>query len=417
MNLKGSAKYVPYLYNRVKDMVLALVNSQIIPDRDTVQISCDSTGSNEDFTNSTVNFKVFYGGADTTNYWTITVFSETNCETNLSTNSVSITAIAAEEASYTVRATRAGYITIDKVIQVSKVKDGADGADGASTPDGETIVLDGSTNLKVANHIVYDDGIEYSDTLLIGAGEITNTTSSVPSTNNILIQSDNVSTAQFSGCDNIINIGSGTTMTRGLSAGAIVNSNGMVIGHGLTGKVNNDIDNFADNFLINGIKRYGSENLITNNAISIGVDPQSKLSDALAISYPKEGSAYSINDNNELYHTSRVSAVGTGSSVDIDLDISDLGVQSAGVAKITMDINGYNGSTNTDVYTEQVHLILFNDTAVVDYSDANKMYSNGSMATLSVTHSYIAGGTLRVNVTTTTESGLFFIHYAINSMG
>lgn len=128
----SSAKYVPYLYDRIKSIVLSFTNnSELLSNVDNILIPCDyPTGDNPIFTNSGNTFYVYYGGINQTSSWTIDVLTETNVTTSQVDNTISITAISADEGEYVVRAVRTDYTTITKTIKVYKSKLSGEGLDG-----------------------------------------------------------------------------------------------------------------------------------------------------------------------------------------------------------------------------------------------------------------------------------------------
>ena len=390
-------------------------NKVLVPNKDNVAVPTDSLGVGGDFSEAIVTFYVLDASEVVTTDWTISLSSSTDCTVSVSdaTKKATVSAIDTDTANFVVKASKTGESDLFRLVTVYKAKAGVD---GTSTPDNETIVIDGSSHLKVNNHTVYNDGADFIDTLLIGVGLLDTPgggATNIPSNNNICIQTDSTATTGLGCCDNIITVGNNINMWHGLSTSYTVNTNGILIGNDLSTRVAFNVDNFADNFIVCGYTKNGI-GYVTNNTISIGIDPTNKIEDTIALSYVKN-SSYLSQGNNDRYITSTVGYVGTSSSVDFDLDISNLQLNIKGSARVIMNISGQDALGN--VYSEEVYMVIENNTAVLDYSDANKKYSSGTMSTLTVTHSYVSGGTLRVNVTTTTERGTFVIHYDIIAWG
>jgi len=128
----SSAKYVPYLYDRIKAIVLSFTNnSSLSSAREVVTLSSEYDGSNPDYSDTDITFYVFYGGINQTGLWNVTIHAVSNCTVSQVGTTMSVDTITADEAYYIVRASRADYTTLTKKIPVSKVKNGEDGTDGA----------------------------------------------------------------------------------------------------------------------------------------------------------------------------------------------------------------------------------------------------------------------------------------------
>lgn len=161
----ASAKFLPYLYDRIKNLISSFSGSSILSsDRDNVLIPSDQDGSNPDYSTSDTTFKVFEGGINQTSNWTIDVLSESNVVTSQVSNTISITSLTGDDGSYVVRAVRPDYNTITKTIYVYRSRFGGQGLDGLGWTSGS---YNNSTGIVT---FTSDDGLGFVTDDLRGSG-------------------------------------------------------------------------------------------------------------------------------------------------------------------------------------------------------------------------------------------------------
>lgn len=388
-------------------------NKVLFPNKDTIAIPTDSLGNNGVFTEATASFIVFDASQDVTSNWTLSLESSSNCTVTVSdvTKIATVSAISSNTANFLVKASKAGEEILYRKITVYKAKAGVD---GSSTPDGETIVLDGYSHLKVNNHQIIDNGTTYNDCLIIGPGSLAANTGDNTS-NVIAIQSKASSIGYFEGCDNVISIGSGTKLDQGLGSGTTILSDGVVVGHYRYVRPRQDSPWTATQFVViaAGNPTYDSIQVGTGSCV-IGVNPRCLFPNAVTISLDKSNnvSFYGFNIERDISFVKKESAISNGSATQIDLDISMYQFAIVTTRLIALVTSG------TDVYTEERHITMMgktSGTALINYSNTSETYKSGAFSSLSATYS-VTSGVLSISMPDTGSTGYMQVLYEVKGL-
>ncbi len=160
----GSAKYIPYLYDRIKSIVLSFTNnSELLATRESVLIPTDADGTDPSFTSSENTFSVFYGGINQTSNWDISLFSQTNVTVTQVDNTFTVSSISADEAEYIIRATRDDFSNLTKTIKVYTTRKAAGWTDGSYDSGTGIITFTSDDGLGfVTNDLRPEDGLGWT---------------------------------------------------------------------------------------------------------------------------------------------------------------------------------------------------------------------------------------------------------------
>ena len=115
----------------------------------------DSSGSIASFTGGTTDMQVFEGITDVTNNYTFTRSSTTSVSSSISDNTITVTSMGHDSGSITINAASSS-VSIDKIMSLTKARQGADGGDGTSAK-----LLIGSLDSPV---FAFDDSSDTSAT-------------------------------------------------------------------------------------------------------------------------------------------------------------------------------------------------------------------------------------------------------------
>lgn len=110
----------------------------MLSNRDSVPIPTDNVGANEDFTDATVTFSVYYGNTNVTSGWTLTVDSVSNVTASVVGTQVTITTISTDVGHFVAKMSKSGEASLYRKINVFKSKQGATGSTGATGATGAT---------------------------------------------------------------------------------------------------------------------------------------------------------------------------------------------------------------------------------------------------------------------------------------
>jgi hypothetical protein len=102
------------------------ITTQITKENILINTASDGTGGVFDGTTAST-FTVLVGATDDTSNWTVTAADSASVTGSLTGTTYTVTALSADTGTITFTATRTDYPTLTKVVNVSKVRDGADG--------------------------------------------------------------------------------------------------------------------------------------------------------------------------------------------------------------------------------------------------------------------------------------------------
>lgn len=171
----------------------------------TIVIPCDPAGANPVYTNAISTISVFLTTTDDTANWTFSKQSETDVTAAIQNdNEIAVSAIAEDEGSVTVRATKATYDSIDIIIPVKKWKG------GNIVPDGTTIV-ESSGTISATDGLIGTSG---TGGFMIGGASNTNAANY-----SAIIGNTNTLTASNA---NILILGNNCTFYTGTSSSSIL---------------------------------------------------------------------------------------------------------------------------------------------------------------------------------------------------
>jgi len=111
----------------------------------------DSSGSIASFTGGTTDMQVFEGITDVTNNYTFTRSSTTSVSSSISDNTITVTSMGHDSGSITINAASSS-VSIDKIMSLTKARQGADGGDGTSAK-----LLAGSLDSQVFSFLSASD--------------------------------------------------------------------------------------------------------------------------------------------------------------------------------------------------------------------------------------------------------------------
>jgi hypothetical protein len=409
----GSAKFIPYLYDRIKSIIESFSNNSVISsDKDNVLIPTDASGNNAVYTNSTVNFLVFYGGINQTSSWTISVLTQSNVTTSQVGNAISITNIAADEGYYVVRAIRTDYTTITKKITVYKSKRGATGETGSQgiqgVPggdiidqyDNETIVLDGASKLKV-------NPIDYTNvTNEVTNGWTINSSFSSPSYSNriVSIGTNKTDITQLWSATDSISVGWNNMIHMG--SGSVVNLLNKCITIGDTLRIRTGSSTPITNAIAIGSNHNGISDF-ASNTVAIGKDPSNSIPDSVAITFDGTVGITNVGINSITFK--QISNVRSGDGT-LLLTIPTYTIPGAAINTVSLDLDLFGlvdpEDTSYGFYKAKKSLTYINGTKVIDSDIAAEAYSTSPLTGCSfVAGSTFSGGGIPITITVAGSGG------------
>jgi hypothetical protein len=353
---------------RVEDLSIYWLYSN----RDSLPIPTDSDGNTPDFTDSIVTFYVKLANEDKTSEWTISEFASTNCTITVSdvNKTATVTAISANVGHFTIKASKLNENPIYRKITVFKSKAGVDGTDGTGTPDGVTIITDGSGNLKVEHNDVYND-TNYTNGLSIGFGGLagtrnllsTNIVNLSPSTNSTIESSDYITIV--GDCDLKDRFGSGVATF----------TNGVVCGNDIILKSSKSSPFTTSNFAVFGTGN-NAETEIRDNTVIVGCDPRSTIDGSLTLSLPSISPGFVPADryNRQIVFKNQTAAVEASTPTTINLPMNT----EAKYVKIITDIYGFDAAdTGFDKMVQKHTTVAIDGGMLVNYSNSNDYIALG----------------------------------------
>jgi hypothetical protein len=354
-----------------------------------ISVPTDSAGLNPVFTNAFTDFTVFEGGSDETSNWSFAIQSETNMTGGISTSTYTLTAIAADTATATIRATRSGYSDYDIAITAKKVKDGAatnvvtynDGTNfNTSYVFGDDILTNGGTLSSDDNTVIGRTSstqvlTNSDENVVIATGAIqflTNTTTIPIANNNIVLSTDSLTTPIRP-----------ETLSESIDRSIIIST-----GRSLNYSVSESTD---------GLKH-------VDRALSLGYGASNRISYSTSIGFGIDSGSTGIRSIDELaLYFSRIAGENNGAGSVLLTDTLNL---SSGMYKYEVDLygadgaNGFRGSA-TGFYKRRSTITILNGSVIIsEVADSSESYNSGNLNTSSHAFSVVSNN-LRITVTST----------------
>ena len=120
--------------------------------KDVILVPSDESGGNLNLSQSSTIAKVFSGGVDVTNKWTISASFGAGVSGTFTDNTFSLTGLTQDRADVIFTANRPGQSTLTTTLAISKVKKGQEGQPGENGDHGLTVVLTNESHTLSADN-------------------------------------------------------------------------------------------------------------------------------------------------------------------------------------------------------------------------------------------------------------------------
>jgi hypothetical protein len=352
----------------------------LISNQPSIPIPTDSSGNNGVFTNATSTIQVILNNEDVTADWTVSLHQATGCTVTVSntTKVATVSAMSADTGYFIIKAVKTGASILYTKVIVYKAKagvdgtDGIDGEDGTGTPDDETIILNGSNQLKVRDLTYYNtvggitSSIAFKGTIW-GSGL----------NNNLISIGGDLGTG--GGATDIISIGTNNDIGDGIGTDVDHLNKIILIGDNIGVFRNSEYD--IHNMILIG---YGGNAVPVigdaSNAVAIGRTPASIIPYSISLCFgnPIHSGLSGITKNYTIFYQDTGYRTDNG-TVTLSIPSDNIG---DGIVKVEVDLYGFDGAIQDPIvgfFKAKKSVSYLNKTRVLDLDISSEAYSSAPL--------------------------------------